>query len=359
MKIALVGLQKSGKTTIYNALTGQSAEVSGYSQKAETHLAVVDVEDPRVDFLSGMYKPRKTVYATVEFLDFAGVSAGSAEHGVFSGETMQLMKTADCLCIVIRNFDDPVISETIGVPDPGAEIETVFTELILADQIVAERRLGRIQEDIKKGKKTPALQTEEKLIEQVVAHLNDGKPVREMNVTEDEKKILSGFQFLSAKPSFGILNSDESGYGSSEARIESVSAYCPVVEFAGNFEMDLNRLEDPEERQAFMEDIGITQSARIRLTTFAYRTLGYISFFTVGADEVRAWSIRKNCTAVDAAGAIHSDLARGFIRAEVFTCEDLRTYGSEKGVREAGRFRVEGKSYIVQDGDILNIRFSV
>ncbi len=360
MNIGLIGLQKSGKTTIFNALTGQDAEVSDYvSQKVEPNMAVVDVRDSRIDRLSAMYEPKRTIYATVEFVDFAGLSAGAAEHGVFSGEAMQMVKNADALCVVIRNFSDEVIDETHGAPNPASEIETIATELVLADLIVAERRLERIRHDLQRGKKTPQLQAEEKLIDRLATHLGDGAPVSTLELTPDDRKALSGFQFLSAKPFFAVLNSSEERYGKSGDAVAAIEARCPVVEFAGNFEMELSRLESDEEREIFMADMNITESAQTRLTTFAYRTLGYISFFTVGKDEVRAWTIRAGESAVDAAGTIHSDLARGFIRAEVFSYDDLMERGSEKGVRDAGRFRLEGKTYLVADGDIINVRFSV
>lgn len=360
MNIGLIGLQKSGKTTIFNALTGQSAEVSEYvSQKLEPNVAVVDVQDERVTRLSEMYQPKKTIFATVEFIDFVGLSAGAAEHGVFSGAAMQLIKNADALCVVARNFHDPVIDETHGSPDPVAEVETIATELILADLIVAERRLERIVHDLQRGKKTPQLVSEQKLIERLAAHLTEGQPLRTVELSAEERKAVAGFQFLSAKQVFVVLNSSEQSYGNSNAAIDAIAQHYAVVEFAGNFEMELGRLDSDEERQAFMQDMAISESAQKRLTTFAYRTLGYISFFTVGKDEVRAWTIRRGQNAVDAAAAIHSDLARGFIRAEVFGYDDLVHYGSEKAVKDAGRFRVEGKSYIVADGDIINVRFSV
>ena len=360
MNIGLIGLEKSGKTTIFNTLTGRSAEISEYvSQKAEPNVAVVDVLDDRVTKLSEIYRPKRTIYATIEFVDFVGVSAGAADQGVFSGEAMQMIKSADALSIVVRNFDDEVINQTHGEPQPVSDLETITTELLLADQIVAERRLERIQADLQRGKKTPALQAEQKLIERVVGHLGNGHPLRSLEMNPDERKLVSGFQFLTAKPVFVILNSSEEAYAANAGPAEAISEQYPVVEFAGNFEMELSRLEDSEEREAFMEEFGITQSAQTRLTTFAYHTLGYISFFTVGSDEVRAWTIRKGQNAVAAAGAIHSDLARGFIRAEVFTYDHIIEHGSEKAVKAAGRFRVEGKNYVVQDGDIINVRFSV
>ncbi len=360
MNIGLIGLRKSGKTTIFNALTGRAEEVSEYvTQKMEPNMAVVDVLDSRVTELSAMYQPKKTVYANIEVVDFAGLSAGAAEHGVFSGEAMARVKTTDALAIVLRNFADPVVDETYGAPNPTADVESITTELILADQIVAERRLERIRSDLKRGKKTPTLAAEEKTIERVVARLNDGLPLAGIELTEDENRLISGFQFVSAKPVFVVLNSSEDRYGRSAEFIESLAGRHDVVEFAGKFEMELTNIDDEDERQVFMDDIGITESAISRLTTFAYEKLGYISFFTVGSDEVRAWTIRVGESALDAAGTIHSDLARGFIRAEVFSYEDVINLGSEKAVKEKGKFRLEGKSYVVHDGDILHVRFSV
>ncbi len=360
MNIALIGLQKSGKTTIFNALTGQDAEVTGYvSSRVEPNRGIVDIHDPRVTELARIYEPRKTVYATVEFVDFAGLSKGAGEHGVFSGEALQLIKTSDALAVVVRNFHDTQVDQVHGLSNPAGELEEVLTELLLADQIAVERRLERIQGDLKRGKKTPQLTAEQQLFSEMAEQLNEGTPVREMGLTAEQQKLLAGYQFLTSKPVFTIVNSDEAQYGKSGSLIEKLSASYPAVEFSGRFEMELKSLEDAEERQVFMEDMGITESAHVRLAAFAYRTLGYISFFTVGKDEVRAWSIRQGETAVDAAGTIHTDLARGFIRAEVFTYNDLMQYGSEKLVKQAGRFRLEGKQYLVADGDVLNIRFSV
>ncbi len=360
MNIGLIGLQKSGKTTIFNALTGQSAEVSEYiSQKSEPNRAVVEVLDERVEKLAEIYRPKRTVHATIEFVEFAGVTAGAAGEGVFSGEAMQMIRISDALAVVVRNFHDEILDQTHGAPAPVADLDTIATELLLADQIVAERRLERISADLQRGKKTQALQHEQKLIERVVEHLNEGLPLRSLELTTDDRKLLSGFQFLTAKPVFVILNSSEDTYADSADTLRDIETQYPVVEFAGSFEMELSRLEDSSEREAFMAEFGITESAQSRLTTFAYRALGYISFFTVGPDEVRAWTIREGRTAVDAADTVHSDLARGFIRAEVFSFDDLIEHGSEKALKAAGRFRVEGKHYIVKDGDVINVRFSV
>jgi GTP-binding protein YchF len=359
MNIGLIGPAKSGKTTIFNALTGQAAEVAEYGTgKAEPNLGIVDVLDGRVDRLSAMYNPKKTIYATIEFIDFAGVTGDVARGGFFSGEGMAMMKTADAFVTVLRNFHSPAVEGQFGAADPERDMKTIDEELLLADLIVAERRAERITADNQRGKKTPQSQAEEKVIARISGALNAGQPVRAIGFSADEQKLIQGYQFLTAKPVLVILNSDEGNYGKNAALLERLSARHAVIEFAGNFEMELASLDEAD-RPGFMADMGISESARARLSRFAYEMLGYISFFTVGGDEVRAWTIHRGEKALEAAGAIHSDLARGFIRAECFSAKDLLDLGSEKAVRDKGLFRLEGRDYVVADGDILHIRFSV
>lgn len=360
MKIGLIGLPKSGKTTIFNALTKSTAEVAEYSSgKLEPNIAVVEVDDPRVDRLSAMYQPKRTIRATIDVMDFVGVQKGGEQRDLFSGPAMGLVKTSDALAAVVRNFHSDVLDSTLGPPNPGEDAEAVFAELILSDLVLVETRLERIAADHQRGKKTPQSQAEQKTLEMLQAALSEDKPVSALDLTPEQRKGLSGYQLLSAKPFLVIINSDEDRYGQNGALIEQLSARFMIVEFAGSFEMELAQFDDGEEAQAFMEELGISESARSRLTTVAYELLGRISFFTVGPDEVRAWTIRKGDPAVEAARTIHSDLARGFIRAECFSYDDLIAAGSEKGVKDAGRFRLEGKEYPVADGEILNIRFSV
>lgn len=359
MNIGLIGPAKSGKTTIFNALTGQSAEVADYGTgKVEPNLGVVQVLDDRVDRLSAMYNPKKTVHATIEFIDFVGVSQGAAKGGLFSGEGMSMIKTADALVVVLRNFASEILEGQFGPPDPVRDLDIIDSELLLTDLIVAERRVERIAADHLRGKKTPQSQAEEKIMAKISASLNDGATVRELVFSGEEQKILQGYRFLTAKPVLVILNSGEENYGKNTDLIGRLEKKHAVIEFAGKFEMELAGL-DESDRETFMADMGISDSARARLSKFAYEMLGYISFFTVGEDEVRAWTIHKGEPAVEAAGTIHSDLARGFIRAECFSCEDLLSHGSEKAVKDKGLFRLEGKEYIVKDGDILHIRFSI
>ncbi len=355
MKMGLIGLPNSGKTTIFNAFTKMEANVSTYSDvKAEPHVAVVSVDDDRLVSLSDMYKPKKTTGATIEVIDFPGLKEGSARNGIFTDNSMGWIKGIDALALVVRDFHD----DLNGDPTPLRDVDEISTELLLADLILLENRLEKIAWFQKRGQKTNVLALEERALRKIADHLNSNTPIRNIELDEDEEKIIRGFQFLTKKPILVILNSDEAVFGQNRSLITEIESRYNVIEFAGRFEMELSRLND-EEAEIFMEDMGIRNSVRERLTQFAYKTLGYVSFFTVGEDEVRAWSLCGGDTAVKAAGAIHTDLARGFIRAECFAYDELIECGSEKRVRENGHFRLEGKDYIVRDGDILSIRFSV
>lgn len=356
MKIGLIGLPNSGKTTIFNALTRSRAEVTAYANtRGEPNLAAVQVMDERVTRLAEIYRPKKTTYATVEFIDFAGLSEGSGKGDAFSGEAMGLVKQVDALALVVRNYPD----DLMGTPSPAQDMEQLDLEMLLSDLAIVEKRLERIAWCYQRGQKTDVLVTEEKALLKISAHLNGNRPIRTLALNGEEERATRGFRFLTGKPLMVILNSHESHFGRNEDLLEEIGEKHGVIEFAGHFEMELSRLDDEAEAQMFMEDIGIEKSARDRLTQFAYALLGYISFFTVGPDEVRAWTIHRGETAVEAAGVIHSDLSKGFIRAECFSFNDLIECGSEKGIREKGRFRLEGKGYVVQDHDILSIRFNL
>ncbi len=356
MKIGLIGLSKSGKTTIFNALTKSKADTNSFSAiKNEPNLAIVEVGDKRIDRLTQIYQPKKVVYATVELTDFVGVTKGSGKDGLFPPELMKLVRNVDALTVVIRNFDD----DFSGSPTPREDIEQIEVELLLSDLIVVEKRLERIAEAYKKGLKNNLLQIEERALRRIQDQLNHNKFINGLSFDQDEMKTIRTHQLLTQKPVMVILNSSETNFGKNDLLLNELNQKYNSIEFAGKFEMELAQLENEEEIQMFMDDIGISESARNRLTTAAYDLLGYISFFTVGADEVRAWNIHKGDTAVDAAAAIHTDLAKGFIRAECFHYDALIESGSEKAVREKGLFRLEGKEYKVRDGDILSIRFNI
>ena len=356
MNIGLIGLANSGKTTIFNALSRSQAQVTAYANsKSEPNRAIVELADNRVAALSRMYKPKKTTYAVVELIDFTGLTEGSAKEGLFSDSSMGLIKNTHALAIVVRHFHD----EQMGSPTPLSDIQKIDEELLISDLIIAENRLERIEKAYRQGKRTNLLEIEKKVLLRIVEHLNNNRPIRELEMETDHKRIMRGFQFLTQKPSIIVLNSEETNFGKNQGLLKEIGKSHRIIEFAGKFEMELSQLNDQKDIDCFMADMGIEESAKIRLCQASYELLGYISFFTVGSDEVRAWSIQRGETAVAAAGSIHTDLARGFIRAECISYCDLIACGSEKGVGAKGLLRLEGKNYIVQDGNILNIRFNV
>ena len=356
MKIGLLGLPNSGKTTIFNALTRSEAEVGAYANsKAEPNVAVIEVSDERITRLTQLYHPKKTTYATIEIVDFAGLTKGSARKDDFFSAQMNIVRSLDAIALVARNFSD----DLMGSPAPLADIDTIDIEFILSDMIITERRLERIAWSARRGKKTNSMQLEEKILLKILEELYRGRHVRDLTLNHNEQKLISGFQFLTHKPFFVILNSGEENFGRNQDLLAKIEAKYKIIEFAGNFEMELAAISDSEEAGLFMTEMGIAESARDRMNRFAYDILGHISFITVGTDEVRAWTLHNGDTALDAAATIHSDLCRGFIRAECFSYDNLMACGSEKGIRDNGHFRLEGKDYKVKDGDILNIRFSI
>jgi len=356
MNIGLIGLANSGKTTIFNALSRSRAQVTAYANsRSEPNRSVVEVADSRVAALSDMYKPKKTTYAAIELIDFMGLTEGSAKEGLFSDSSMGLIKNTHALAIVVRHFRD----EQMGSPTSLSDIQKIDEELLISDLIIAENRLERIEKAYRQGKRTNLLEIEEKALRRIGEHVNNNRPIRELEMEEEHERILRGFRFLTQKPAIIVLNSEESNFGKNQGLLEEIGKSHKAIEFAGKFEMELSQLNNQKDIDLFMADMGIKESARDRLCRAAYELLGYSSFFTVGSDEVRAWSIQRGETAAAAAGSIHTDLARGFIRAECISYSDLIACGSERAVSAKGLLRLEGKNYSVQDGDILNIRYNV
>jgi GTP-binding protein YchF len=325
------------------------------NSKSEPNRAVVPVIDHRVQALSEMYRPRKTTFAAIELIDFVGLSQGAARQGLFTSSAMGAVKNTDALVLVLNHFRQ----NPAGKAAPLTELEKLEEELLISDLIIAENRLERIGKAARQGKKTNLLEVEERLLLRIAEQLGDNRPIRDMKLNGEHEKMIRGFQFLTQKPVLVIVNSEETNFGKDHNLLAQIEKRHRVIEFAGKFEMELSQLNDQEDIELFMKDIGIQQSARDRLGRAAYELLGYISFFTVGDDEVRAWSIKTDQSILAAAAAIHSDLARGFIRAECFSYDDLMAYGSEKQISEQGLMRLEGKKYLVQDGDVLNIRFNI
>ena len=357
MKIGLVGLPKSGKTTLFNLLTGSSVATARYDTgRAELHTGVARVPDPRVDVLRGLFNPKKTTYATFEVVDLAGIAKGER-----AGLETKEFRNADALLHVVRAFAD----EALGAPEPRRDIEALETELLLADLEVVERRLERLEASIKKQRKDAELKERELLV-RLQAALEAERPLRAETLTPDEDKLLRGFTFLSAKPIFHIVNLDEKAIAGGDRVVDTFGltdvASRPrtrVGWVSAVIETEIARLEG-DEQQAFLADLGLAEPAIRRLLRECFALLGLVSFFTVGDDEVRAWPIPAGTRAQDAAGVVHSDIARGFIRAEVNGYDELIAVGgSFAELRARGQLRLEGKDYVVRDGEICHFRFNV
>ena len=351
IKIGLVGLPKSGKTTIFNAVTGSEAETSDYySGATKPNLATVEVADERLDYLEGIYNPHKKIYATIEYIDFIGIHHDEVKKEIFSSELLGIIRMVNALGMVIRGFDVP------GSPaQPEKDIETLETEFLFSDLAVCEKKVESLNKQYTKGGKNPDIEKELKLFQKCYDRLSENMMLKTLEFTSFEEKILRGFQFLTLKPMFVILNVDEDNFGKNQQLKDRLSDKYKIVEITGKFEMELCQLEEAEALE-FMEEYNIKESAVNKLTRISYNTLGLVSFFTIGKDEVRAWTLKKGETALDAAAEVHTDLARGFIRAERFTYDDFKECGSEKALKASGKFHLEGKEYVVQDGDIICIR---
>ncbi len=359
LRAALVGLPSAGKTTLFQLMTSIKETAGGGFGKAEVHVGIAKVPDARLDRLTSLFNPKKHVPATVEFTDIAGATGGAQ-----SLVDVTAYRNADALLHVVRAFRDPSVPAPNETIDPARDIQAVEDELILADLGIAEKRLERLAKDLKKGKNAE-LERERDVLAVCRTTLEEGKPLRTLNLASEDVKRLRGFQFLSAKPMLIVLNLDESdltGAGGTAGAVERMGlsnigqhAATRLVAVCAKIELEIAQL-DPADAKSFLADLGLTESGLDRVIRATYDLLGLISFFTVGEDENRAWSITRGTNAQLAAGEIHSDIQRGFIRAEVVSCEPLLQRGSLAACRENAEMRLEGKEYIVQDGDVINFR---
>jgi len=354
MKVGIAGFPRSGKTTVFNALTGQHADVGGFTEPGKVHLGTIKVPDARIDRLSEIFTPRKTTYAEIVFVDFPAPHESEGENrsgSALDATTVTQMRESDALVQVVRGFADAV---TDAPPDILRDLANFKSELLLGDLVLVEKRLERLKKE--KGK-----EQERTLLERCKALLDAERVLRILDVTPEEAALLAGFGFLSRRPLMVVLNVGE----------DAVHAAIPThvdawltgeglegLVLSGKIEMEIAALEAAD-RQAFLDDLGLRATARERFIRAAYALLDQISFLTSGEDEVRAWTIKRGTTAVRAAGKIHSDIERGFIRAEVVHYDDFVQYGSDAKCREHGKLRLEGKDYVVQDGDIIHFRFNV
>ena len=366
MQIAIVGLAGSGKTTVFNTLTRGHAETGGFGGM-ELHVGVVKVPDERLDKLAAIFKPKKIIQADVTYVDLPAPPASTDGHvGTedLPAEHLARLRDSDALLHVIRAFEDPNNPHPEGSVDPARDLDRLDVEFVLADLALVDRRIERLKQSGRHG--TPAEkeanEREEAVIVRLKATLEQGLPIRDVPLEPDEEKAIRGFRFLTQKPVLVLLNVGEGDIAGAGETVAALGAdydhrNALVDALSARIEMELGELE-PEESAAFMEELGIVASGLDRVIELSYRLLGLISFLTAGPDEVRAWPIRDGANAVDAAGAIHSDLAKGFIRAETVAYEELLGFGSMAEARKAGRLRSEGKTYRVRDGDVVEILFS-
>jgi GTP-binding protein YchF len=358
LRAGLIGFPSSGKTSLFQLLTSVR-EAPRPGGKADANVGVSRVPDHRLDELTALFNPRKRVPATVEFADIAG--AGGARTGAQALLDVAPFRNADALLHVVRMFRDPSVPHPAGSVDAVRDVRTMEDEIILADLGVVERRLERLERDLKKGA-NPDLRKEQEILVRCRAALEDGRPLRALELAGEEARRLRGFQFLSAKPLLMVLNLDEDDLPRADdaVRIAGLEGFMAgaatrAVPICAKIELEIAQLEAGD-AAAFMADLGLRESGLDRVIRASYYLLGYISFFTVGEDECRAWSIPRDTPAVIAAGEIHSDISRGFIRAEVVRYDALLKRGSLAACRDHGELRLEGKDYIVLDGDVINFR---
>jgi GTP-binding protein YchF len=348
----------TGKTTLFSLLTG--VEPSHHGGRGEVQIGIARVPDPRLDKLTAMYNPKKRVPATVEYLDIAGIEKGEAAKTL----PIDKLRTADALAHVVRGFADEAIPHTEGEIDPARDVETMETEFLLADLMVVEKRIGKLKLQIMKVQ-DKGDKKELALLERCLESLEAETPLRNMDLTEDDLHKIRGYTFLTLKPLLIIVNADESDAGKLAGGAASFGLAeleqrpgTHIIAMSAKIEAEIAQLEEDEAAE-FRADLGIGEPALQRTIQGSYDLLGQISFFTVGDDECRAWTIRKGTVAQKAAGSIHSDIERGFIRAELVAYDDLVSAGTWHDCRDQGTLRLEGKEYVLQDGDVVNFRFNV
>ena len=366
MQIAIVGLAGCGKTTVFNTLTRGHAETGGYGG-LQLNVGVVKVPDPRLDRLAEVFRPKKIVHADVTYVDLPAPPASTEFHvgtEELPAEHLARLRDSDALIHVIRAWDDTAHPHPAGSVDPARDLENLDLEFILADLAMVDRRLERLKGSGRHG--TPAEreanEREEAILARLKPALEAGRPIRDETLDPDEEKALRGFRFLTQKPVLVLVNVGEGSLAEEPALIGRIAAgyehrHAMVDALSAKIEMELGELE-PDEAAVFMEELGLAESSLDRVIALSYRLVGLISFLTAGPDEVRAWPILDGSNAVDAAGAIHTDLAHGFIRAETIGYEELLAMGSMAEARKHGKVRSEGKTYRVRDGDVIEILFS-
>lgn len=360
----IVGLPNVGKSTLFNAITQAGAEAANYPfATIDPNVGVVEVPDSRLDTLTEMYKPKKTIPTTFEFTDIAGIVKGASKGEGLGNKFLANIRQVDAICHVVRCFDDENITHVAGKVDPLDDIQTINLELILADLETVEKRITRVEKIARQ--KNKEAQAEYEVLTALKECFEKELPARTLEFNEEQQKIVKGFQLLTMKPVLYVANIGEDDIANpyENKYVQIVKEFAEsdnaeVVVICAQIEEEIAEL-DPEEKTAFLQELGIEESGLDQLIRKSYHLLGLATFFTAGEQEVRAWTFKKGMKAPQCAGIIHSDFERGFIRAETVSYDDLVKYGSFNAAKEAGKVRLEGKDYIVQDGDIMHFRFNV
>lgn len=367
LNCGIVGLPNVGKSTIFSALTSAPAEAANYPFcTIDPNVGIVNVPDSRLDYLAKVFQPKKVIPAAVEFVDIAGLVKGASSGEGLGNQFLSHIREVGMIAHVVRCFDNPDIVHVNNRIDPEGDIETINVELALADLDTLDKRIEKLKRNVKVMGKDSQKESANMLsaCEKIRPLLQEGKGARFAQLTDDEKSSVYDLHLITMKPVIYVCNLDEEGIKNGNSYLETVkkiaeSEGTQVVPICGKFEAEIADLDSYEEKLAFLEEIGLEESGLAALSRVAYDQLGLRTFFTAGADECRAWTIHKGDTAPKAAGVIHTDFERGFIKAEVYSFDDLKEYGSEQAIKAAGKYRQEGKEYIVQDGDVIFFKFNV